>query len=570
MYYNSNTSKFRCYEGGSWKDCDNNAVNTLQAAYNGGATITTAGATNIAYTLTSGNFNVSGAGAVNLTPTSASQFTSSGALTLTGGAASTWSTAAGNLNITGAGALAMQGGAASSFATTAGNITLQAAGSGTTANVQIGSGAGSATPDMLVFDIKNTAGDPAGTNGAMYYNSNTGKLRCYENAAWKDCDTTAAASTLQTAYNNGATITTAGAVNIAYTLTGGNFNVSGGGSVNLTPTSASQFTSGGALTFTGGAASTWSTSAGNLTLQAGSGTVSLGTSTSLTANGALTLTSGAATGLSIDSGTTGTLSIGTDASAETINIATGAAVKTTTVGSTNSTSTTTVQSGSGNVILESRGSGVTGNVQIGGVTGATPDLLVLDTKNTAGDPSGVNGAIYYNSNTSKFRCYQNGAWTNCVGGGSKQFLVDAPQAVQEPDGSSNDVDSWKLYDYTDKDQYNRTYGNAATQDLDVVYQMLLPTDFISWDTSSAIAVTYKTSSATTTTSKVSCAVYDTAGALSYTAPDAASVTKATITITSANLAGTWTAGSPFVVVCKGTVNAAATADVGKVVLKYNY
>jgi len=37
------------------------------------------------------------------------------------------------------------------------------------------------------------------------------------------------------------------------------------------------------------------------------------------------------------------------------------------------------------------------------VTGTT---LVLDTKNTAGDPTGTNGAMYYNSNTSKFRCYE--------------------------------------------------------------------------------------------------------------------------------------------------------------------
>ncbi len=42
---------------------------------------------------------------------------------------------------------------------------------------------------LFVVDTKTTAGDPTGTNGASYYNSNTGKFRCYESGAWKDCDT---------------------------------------------------------------------------------------------------------------------------------------------------------------------------------------------------------------------------------------------------------------------------------------------------------------------------------------------------------------------------------------------
>jgi hypothetical protein len=45
-----------------------------------------------------------------------------------------------------------------------------------------------ASPALLVLDYKNTSGDPASTtNGAMYYNSNTSKFRCYEGGAWKDC-----------------------------------------------------------------------------------------------------------------------------------------------------------------------------------------------------------------------------------------------------------------------------------------------------------------------------------------------------------------------------------------------
>ena len=49
-----------------------------------------------------------------------------------------------------------------------------------------------------------------------------------------------------------------------------------------------------------------------------------------------------------------------------------------------------------------------------GVSDTTGTLLVLDTKTGAGDPTGVNGAMYYNSSTNKFRCYENSAWKNCV------------------------------------------------------------------------------------------------------------------------------------------------------------
>lgn len=58
-----------------------------------------------------------------------------------------------------------------------------------------------------------------------------------------------------------------------------------------------------------------------------------------------------------------------------------------------------------------------GNITLGTVDG-TGALFVVDTKNTTGDPAGVNGAIYYNSFANKFRCYQSGVWVDCVGLGA--------------------------------------------------------------------------------------------------------------------------------------------------------
>ena len=59
----------------------------------------------------------------------------------------------------------------------------------TNARVQIGTGAGSAAPGLLVLDTDSTTGDPAtgGVNGSMYYNSADSEFRCYRNGAWENC-----------------------------------------------------------------------------------------------------------------------------------------------------------------------------------------------------------------------------------------------------------------------------------------------------------------------------------------------------------------------------------------------
>jgi len=74
---------------------------------------------------------------------------------------------------------------------TTGNISLQANNSGT-GKVQVGTGnGGTTTPDLFGLDVKSDTGDPTGFEGAMYYNTNTNKFRCYEGTAWTDCITAA-------------------------------------------------------------------------------------------------------------------------------------------------------------------------------------------------------------------------------------------------------------------------------------------------------------------------------------------------------------------------------------------
>jgi hypothetical protein len=65
-------------------------------------------------------------------------------------------------------------------------------------------------------------------------------------------------------------------------------------------------------------------------------------------------------------------------------------------------------------------------VSVGSSTGdATGILFVLDTKNTAGDPTGVNGGMYYNSSAQRFRCYEGGAWDNCTAAGNNDITIQA-------------------------------------------------------------------------------------------------------------------------------------------------
>jgi hypothetical protein len=62
-----------------------------------------------------------------------------------------------------------------------------------------------------------------------------------------------------------------------------------------------------------------------------------------------------------------------------------------------------------------RGSVSTGNLNVGNTTpSSTPTLLVLAPGNSGTDPTGTTGAMYYNTSTAKFRCYQNTEWRNCV------------------------------------------------------------------------------------------------------------------------------------------------------------
>jgi len=80
---------------------------------------------------------------------------------------------------------------------------------------------------MFVLDTKNNAGDPTGTAGAMYYNSNLAKFRCYD-TAWRDCDIDYQSSNntfTGTNAFNGSTFSIGGAANTAKFNVASLFNI---------------------------------------------------------------------------------------------------------------------------------------------------------------------------------------------------------------------------------------------------------------------------------------------------------------------------------------------------------
>ncbi len=221
-----------------------------------------------------GALSESGLTTVALTPSSA--------MTLTAGAASTWSTSSGALTLTsaaaatwstGAGALTLTSAAAATWSTGAGILTLDGAGglaiagnSGeiditTTGALDLNSGAGTWDASTLSLDSSDT------TNLTMAANSSDPKVLTVAatNAGSGEAQASITATDQLTVGDGTGTLV----------FDGGALSETGLSSVALTPS--------GAITLTAGGASTWSTSAGALTL------TSAAAATWSTSSGALTI-----------------------------------------------------------------------------------------------------------------------------------------------------------------------------------------------------------------------------------------------------------------------------------------
>ncbi|MES2970929.1 MAG: hypothetical protein V4702_01240 [Patescibacteria group bacterium] len=426
-YYNSNTNKFRCFENSAWADCITSAsASTLQGAYNADAdgSDATIALTTADDSLIFSNPAASGSDSdfvlkVTQLATGASKsgllLTSAGgssgyALRVNDDGTDTDSTPfiidnAGNVGIGLASPTSILHilGPNQATAGAAAVQTLQVTG-GTGGNGTTGAGGAGSLLAMLsgtggVGGVSGGGlGQTGGAGGALTLTGGTG------GAGGNGTDGVA----------GGGVGALGGAINIT-SGAGGQGGSAGagtgldgadggaGGNINI----QTGVGGGGGGDGCGGSCNSGQTGAyGNITMQASGGNVGIGTSTP----GALLHVS--------STGSTDLFKV-TDTSTtaqDVLKVADGGA--TTFRNQTNSTTAFVVQSTTaGNELFQI--DTTNSRIYIGDTTAdATAALLVLDTKNTAGDPTGVNGASYYNSNTNKFRCFENSAWGDCISAAS--------------------------------------------------------------------------------------------------------------------------------------------------------
>lgn len=87
-----------------------------------------------------------------------------------------------------------------------------------TQNNQVKIGSADTTATSLILDTKTSAGDPVGVDGAMYYNSQLSKFRCYENSAWKDCITPLPVSKVASADTSNSSTTPVDVTDLSFNL----------------------------------------------------------------------------------------------------------------------------------------------------------------------------------------------------------------------------------------------------------------------------------------------------------------------------------------------------------------
>lgn len=198
--YNDTTKTIQVSaDTGAWASLLTTSAISLQSAYDGGASITTAASTAITFTLTSGDFNVTGAGGITFTPTSNIALNPTGNITCAPGGLISFTVGAGD-NITFAGSttstISFNTGTMASTIT-AGSWSVTSAGAGITAGIVV-SGAvnieSSGGASSAAFGCSGAGSDTtvrAGTGGSvatMVGGANKIVSTATENTTYQDLD----------------------------------------------------------------------------------------------------------------------------------------------------------------------------------------------------------------------------------------------------------------------------------------------------------------------------------------------------------------------------------------------
>lgn len=308
------------------------------------------------------------------------------------------------------------------------------------------------------------------TVGQLFYNTTTNATyECTATNTWTIF--AAGAQSLQTAYNTGASITTAGGTPIAFTLTNGGFNITGAGA-----TSIGNNTGTVAVDSTTWDISTAGVASGLTGITSANGTISLNNNS-------------AASTTSIGTGTTtGTVSIGGGSDQVAVDSSTwditGAGVAS---GLTGVTSTGTVNfSGTGQTRLREVASISAATCTTAGEVAVDTTSKVLYICTSPGSP----GIWKADSNNTEVMT----------------FYPEYPDAVVYPDGTTNKGTLQSFYDNAgNTNYYDWTTTNAALQDMGVEFEFPVPSDYRS---TGNFTFNYRTSSATAANNAVDIRFYN--------------------------------------------------------------
>jgi hypothetical protein len=160
--------------------------------------------------------------------------------------------------------------------------------------------------------------------------------------------------------------------------------------------------------------------------------------------------------------------------------------------STNSTAAFQIQSATGSDTLFTVNT-TNNRLDVGNATGTDTNttLFVLDSATADPTTNLVNGAMYYNSSTNKFRCRQGGAWTDCIGtgggGGTTKTIKLSPEfagGALHADGTNNTgtmtseyTSGLSLAQGYKHNYYQWTATGGTAQDYDIVVNTQIPSDF---------------------------------------------------------------------------------------------
>jgi hypothetical protein len=226
----------------------------------------------------------------------------------------------------------------------------------------------------------------------------------------------------------------------------------------------------------------------------------------------------------------------------------------------------------------------TANLTIG-TSDTTGTLLILDTKTNAGDPTGFNGAMYYNSNANKFRCYQAGAWVDCIstggggGGPATRRVTLNPEfegGLLYADGTNNNGVMTSDYDSTNRHNYYQwTTSQGTAQDYDIVIKHQLPSDWNASNEFKASTFMARTWVSNTTNAAITITIIDEDGTTCLSAADIKPGTNNTwtqITLNSATINGacTLTANENITIIVKVTSVSPNTDFVRVSDIRYEY